>query len=225
VSSNVAADAVEAVPGAGIDFTPALQVAIARVREEVAALHAELMHHGLVAWTDGDVSARVPGADLFVIRASDVDYGDLGPEHTVLRDFDGAVIPDTPGADHAPSRDAAAHGEVYRRLSGVGGIAHTLSPYAAAWAAVGLPIPCLLRSTEEQFGGDIPVGERAGDRPGSLGADLVEFLHDEKAGAVLMRGVGPFTVGADPRAAVTAAVLLEEAARTAYLARQLGGSA
>lgn len=225
MSSNVAADAVEAVPGTGIDFTPALQVAIARVREEVAALHAELMHHGLVAWTDGDVSARVPGADLFVIRASDVDYGDLGPEHTVLCDLDGAVIPDTPGSDHAPSPDAGAHGEVYRQLPGIGGIAHALSPYAAAWAAAGLPIPCLLRSTELQFGGDIPVVERVADDPASLGTDLVEFLRDETAGAVLVRRVGPFTVGPDPRAAVTAAVLLEEAARTAYLARQLGGSA
>lgn len=221
MSSNATGSAVEAVPGSGVDFTPALQVTIARVREDVAALHAELLHQGLAAWTEGDVSSRVPGADLFVIRPLDVESGDLGPENMMLCDLDGAVIPNTPGSDRTPSRDAVAHGHLYRHLPEVGGIAHARSPYATAWAAAGEPIPCLLRATAEQFGELIPLGDLPLE-PDALGPALVGLLRAEQAQAVLVRRLGPVTVGPDPRSAVTAAVLLEEAARTAYLARQLG---
>jgi hypothetical protein len=85
------------IPGASTEFTPELQVTIARLREEVSALHAELVRYGLVVWTGGNVSARVPGAELFVIKPSGVAYDDLGPTNMILCDFDGAVIPDTPG--------------------------------------------------------------------------------------------------------------------------------
>jgi L-ribulose-5-phosphate 4-epimerase len=219
VSSNLTGNAVDAVPGSDVDFTPALQVTIARVREEVAALHAELLHQGLAAWTEGDVSARVPGADLFVIRPVDLESGDLAPENMILCDLDGGVIPNTPGADRTPSRDAAAHGHLYRQLPEVGGIVHARSPYAAAWAAAGQPIPCLLRATAEQFGEQVPLGDIPLDTPHALGPALVELLR--RARAVLVRGLGPVTVGPDARSAVSAAVLLEEAARTASLARQL----
>lgn len=219
MSSNLTGSAVDAVPGSDVDFTPALQVAIARVREEVAALHAELLHQGLAAWTEGDVSSRVPGADLFVIRPVDLESGDLAPENMILCDLDGAVIPNTPGADRSPSRDAVAHGHLYRHLPEVGGIAHARSPYATAWAAAGQPIPCLLRATTEQFGDEVALADIPLEQPNDLGPALVDLLRGVRA--VLVRRLGPVTVGPDARSAVSTAVLLEEAARTAYLARQL----
>ena len=209
-------------PGAGVDFTPELQVTIARVREEVAALHAELVRYGLVVWTGGNVSARVPGADLFVIKPSGVGYDDLAPENMILCDLDGAVIPDTPGAERAPSSDTAAHAHVYRELPEVGGVVHTHSPYATAWAARGEAIPCVLTAIADEFGGEIPVGPFAIIGDESIGEGIVATLRGHRSRAVLMRNHGPFTIGADARDAVKAAVMVEDAARTVHLARQLG---
>ena len=90
-------------------FSPETQVAIARVRDEVAALHAELVRSGLVVWTGGNVSGRVPGADLFVIKPSGVSYDDLDASSMILCTLDGEVVPNTPGSDRSPSSDTAAH--------------------------------------------------------------------------------------------------------------------
>ena len=209
-------------PGAGVEFTPELQVTIARVREEVASLHAELVRYGLVVWTGGNVSARVPGADLFVIKPSGVSYDDLAPENMILCDLDGAVIPDTPGAERAPSSDTAAHAHVYRHLPDVGGVVHTHSPYATAWAARGEAIPCVLTAIADEFGGEIPVGPFAVIGDESIGAGIVATLTGHRSRAVLMRNHGPFTIGSDARDAVKAAVMVEDAARAVHLARQLG---
>ena len=83
-------------------YGPQVEVAIARVRADVAKLHAELTRNGLVVWTGGNVSGRVPGADLFVIKPSGVSYDDLAPENMILCDLDGNVIEGTPGADRSP---------------------------------------------------------------------------------------------------------------------------
>lgn len=208
--------------GSGVDFTPELQVTIARVREEVSVLHAELVRYGLVVWTGGNISARVPGADLFVIKPSGVSYDDLAPENMILCDLDGTVIPDTPGSELLPSSDTAAHAYVYREMPEVGGIVHTHSPYATAWAARGEPIPAVLTAIADEFGGEIPVGPFALIGDDSIGAGIVATLRGHRSPAVLMRGHGPFTIGRDPREAVKAAVMLEDAARSVHLARQLG---
>jgi L-ribulose-5-phosphate 4-epimerase len=209
-------------PGASTAFTPELQVTIARVREEVSDLHAELVRYGLVVWTGGNVSARVPGADLFVIKPSGVAYDDLAPANMILCDLDGAIIPDTPGADRAPSSDTAAHAHVYRNMPEVGGVVHTHSPYATAWAARGEPIPCVLTAIADEFGGEIPVGPFAVIGDASIGEGIVATLTGHRSRAVLMQGHGPFTIGSDARDAVKAAVMVEDAARTVHLARQLG---
>jgi L-ribulose-5-phosphate 4-epimerase len=210
------------VPGASTDFTPELQVTIARVREEVAALHAELVRYELVVWTGGNVSARVPGADLFVIKPSGVAYDDLAPENMILCDFEGAVIPDTPGAERTPSSDTAAHAHVYRHMPHVGGVVHTHSSYATAFAARGEAIPCVLTAIADEFGGEIPVGPFAIIGDASIGEGIVQTLTGHRSRAVLMRNHGPFTIGSDARDAVKAAVMVEDAARTVHLARQLG---
>ncbi|HEY5553885.1 MAG TPA: L-ribulose-5-phosphate 4-epimerase [Cellulomonas sp.] len=192
--------------------------AVAVVRANVAALHAELPRNGLVVWTAGNVSERVPGANLFVIKPSGVSYDELSPESMVVCDLDGALVDGT----HAPSSDTAAHAYVYRHLPEVGGVVHTHSTYATAWAARGEPVPCVLTMMADEFGGEIPIGPFALIGDDSIGRGIVETLRGSRSRAVLMRNHGPFTVGRDARAAVKAAVMCEEVARTVHIARQLG---
>ena len=188
------------------------------LRREVCALHAELPRNGLVAWTSGNVSARVPGEDLMVIKPSGVMYDDLTPESMVVCDLHGERVE----GDLEPSSDAATHGYIYRALPEVGGVAHTHSAYATAWAAVGEPIPCVLTAMADEFGGPIPVGPFALIGDEEIGRGVVETLAGTRSSAVLMRSHGVFTVGAGPREAIKAAVMCEDVARTVHLARSLG---
>jgi L-ribulose-5-phosphate 4-epimerase len=188
------------------------------LRREVCALHAELPRHGLVVWTSGNVSARVPGEDLMVIKASGVPYEDLTPDAIVVCDLDGALVE----GELSPSSDAATHAYIYRHRPDVGGVAHTHSPYATAWAARGEVIPCVLTAIADEFGGEIPIGPfaRIGDE--EIGRGIVETLAGHRSPAVLMRSHGVFTIGAGARDAIKAAVMCEDAARTVHLARELG---
>jgi len=207
-----AARAAGAVRG-GDPVTP-----VDALRDEVCALHAELVRWGLVTWTAGNVSARVPGADLLVIKPSGVAYRRPDArEHGGLR-------PGRPLVDgrHAPSSDTEAHAYVYRHLAHVGGVVHTHSPYATAWAARGEPIPCSLTAMADEFGGDIPVGPFALIGSDAIGRGIVETLAGHPSPAVLMRQHGPFTIGATAKDAVKAAVMCEDVARTMHFARQLG---
>jgi len=203
-------------------YSPETEVAIARTRDEVARLHAELVRYELVVWTGGNVSGRVPGADLFVIKPSGVAYSDLGPENMILCDLDGSVIGDTPGWERSPSSDTAAHAYVYRNMPEVGGVVHTHSTYATAWAARGEAIPCVITAMADEFGGDIPVGPFAIIGDDSIGHGVVETLTGHRSRAVLMQNHGVFTIGKDAKDAVKAAVMTEDVARTVHLARQLG---
>jgi len=203
-------------------YGPQIEVAIARVRADVADLHAELTRNGLVVWTGGNVSGRVPGADLFVIKPSGVDYADLAPENMILCDLDGAVIPGTPGSDRSPSSDTAAHAYVYRNMPEIGGVVHTHSTYATAWAARGEEIPCVITAMADEFGGPIPIGNFAIIGDDTIGRGIVEALTGHRSRAVLMQNHGPFTIGKDARDAVKAAVMVEDVARTVHIARQGG---
>lgn len=192
--------------------------AVVRLRAEVAALHAELPRYGLVVWTAGNVSARVPGADLLVIKPSGVSYDELTPDAMVVTDLEGTLV----DGDRTPSSDTAAHAYVYRHLPHVGGVVHTHSTYATAWAARGEPVPCVLTMAADEFGGDIPVGPFALIGDDSIGRGIVETLRGSRSPAVLMRNHGVFTVGPTARSAVKAAVMCEDVARTVHVARQLG---
>ncbi len=191
---------------------------IRQVRREVAALHAELPKYGLVVWTAGNVSARVPGHDLLVIKPSGVAYDDLTPENMVVCDLDGKVVE----GEHAPSSDTEAQAYVYRHLPHVGGVVHTHSPYAVAWAARGEAIPCVTTMCADEFGGEIPVGPFAIIGDDSIGRGIVETLRESRSPAVLMQNHGVFTVGPNARSAVKAAVMCEDVARSVHLSRQLG---
>jgi L-ribulose-5-phosphate 4-epimerase len=188
------------------------------VRLTVAALHSELTRYGLVAWTAGNVSARVPGTDLMVIKPSGVSYEDLSAETMIVCDLDGMVV----DGDLAPSSDTAAHAYVYRAMPEVGGVVHTHSTYATAWAARGEAIPCVLTAQADEFGGEIPVGPFALIGGDDIGKGIVATLSQHRSPAVLMRNHGVFTIGPNARAAVKAAVMCEDVARTVHMARQLG---
>ena len=205
-----------------------MREAVQRAREEVCGLHAALVSNGLVAWTSGNVSARVPGAvkgdgeaggaDLMVIKPSGIEYPDLTPDSMVVCGLDGARVD---GA-YQPSSDTASHAYVYRHMPRVGGVVHTHSTYATAWAARGEAIPCVITAMADEFGGEIPLGPFALIGGDEIGRGVVATLTGHRSPAVLMRNHGVFTVGPTARAAVKAAVMCEDAARTVHLARMLG---
>jgi L-ribulose-5-phosphate 4-epimerase len=195
-----------------------VHAAVSTLRETVARLHGELTRNGLVAWTAGNVSGRVPGQDLMVIKPSGVSYDELTAASMVVCDLEGNVV----DGEHAPSSDTAAHAYVYRHMPEVGGVVHTHSTYATAWAARGEPIPCVLTMVADEFGGEVPVGPFALIGDDAIGRGIVDTLRHSRSRAVLMAGHGPFTIGRDARDAVKAAVMLEDVARTVHVARQLG---
>lgn len=188
------------------------------LRQDLVRQHATLVRYGLVVWTGGNVSARVPGEDRFLIKPSGVDYDDLTAADMILCDLDGAVIE----GEHAPSSDTAAHAYVYRNMPQVGGVVHTHSTYATAWASRAEAIPCVLTAMADEFGGEIPVGPFAIIGDDSIGRGIVDTLAGHRSRAVLMRNHGPFTIGRDARDAVKAAVMVEDVARTVHIARELG---
>ena len=191
---------------------------ISEVRREVAALHAELVRYGLVVWTAGNVSARVPGEPLMVIKPSGVSYDELDGDAMIVCDLDGEVV----DGDRSPSSDTAAHAYVYKTMPEVGGVVHTHSTYASAWAARGQAVPCVLTAMADEFGGEIPVGPFAIIGDDSIGRGIVETLFAHRSSAVLMRNHGVFTIGRDAKAAVKSAVMCEDVARTVHVACQLG---
>ena len=191
---------------------------VAELREIVSDLHAELPRNGLVAWTSGNVSARVPGADLMVIKPSGVGYDDLTPESMVVCDLDGNPVSD----GYTPSSDTATHAYIYRHMPEVGGVVHTHSTYATAWAALGEPIPCVITAMADEFGGEIPVGPFALIGSDEIGRGVVATLSGHRSPAVLMRSHGVFTIGPTVRDAVKAAIMCEDVARAVHAARLLG---
>jgi L-ribulose-5-phosphate 4-epimerase len=191
---------------------------VAGLRAIVSGLHAELPRNGLVTWTSGNVSARVPGSGLMVIKPSGVGYGDLTPESMVVCDLDGNPA----GDGYRPSSDTATHAYIYRHMPDVGGIVHTHSTYATAWAAAGEPIPCVVTAMADEFGGEIPIGPFALIGSDDIGRGVVATLAGHRSPAVLMRSHGVFTIGATAHDAVKAAVMCEDVARTVYMARNLG---
>jgi len=187
-----------------------------RLRAQVHKLNLELPKNGLVAWTSGNVSARDPETGHVVIKPSGVKYEDLGPEQLVILDADGKIIE----GDLKPSSDTASHLYIYRRRPDVNGVVHTHSPYATAFAALGRPIPVYLTAMADEFGGPVPCGGFALIGGEQIGQVVVESIGSSPA--VLLKNHGVFTIGKTAEAAVKAAVMVEDVARTVWLALQIG---
>jgi len=186
------------------------------LRSIVWKLHLELPRNGPVTWTSGNISGRDRASGLVVIKPSGVMYEDLTPEKLVVVDLDGTVVEET----LKPSVDTPTHLYIYRQRPDVGGVVHTHSPYATAFAAVGKPIPPYLTAICDEFGGPIPVGGFAPIGEEDIGREVVRSIG--ASNAILMQNHGVFTIGKDARSAVKAAVMVEDAARTMFYAYQLG---
>ncbi len=187
-----------------------------RLKEEVCRLNLELPRQGLVVWTSGNVSGRDGASGLVVIKPSGVRYEHLTPEQMVVVDLEGRVVEGT----LRPSSDTATHLYIYRHRPDVGGVVHTHSTFATAFAAVGRPIPAVLTAICDEFGGPIPCGGYARIGGEEIGREVVRVIGESPA--VLLQNHGVFTVGRTPEAALKAAVMVEDVARTVFYALQLG---
>ena len=185
-------------------------------RASLLNLHHQLFDAGLVVWSGGNISQRVEGG--FLIKPSGLMYPELTKESMVYCDLDGNVLE----GEFAPSSDTAAHAYVYKNMPEVGGVVHTHSNYACAFAAVNEPIPCILTAIADEFGGDIPVGPFAEIGDDSIGRGIVSTLSGHRSKAVLMAQHGVFTIGKDAKSALKAAVMCEDVAKSAHLAKGLG---
>ncbi len=179
-------------------------------------MHLELPKNGLVTWTGGNISARDRETGYVVIKPSGVRYEDLRPEHLVIVDREGRLVE----GNLKPSSDTASHLYIYRHRPDVGGVVHTHSPYATAFAALGRGIPCCLTAMADEFGGPIPCGGFALIGGEQIGQVVVESIGSSSA--VLLKNHGVFTIGPNAEAAVKAAVMVEDVAHTVWLALQLG---
>ena len=187
-----------------------------RLKEELVQLHLELPKNNLVAWTSGNISGRDPQTSFVVIKPSGIRYEELTSEDMVVVDLDGKVVE----GRHKPSSDTFAHVYVYRHRPEVNGVVHTHSTFATAWAAAGRSIPPVLTAICDEFGGPIPVGAYAKIGGDEIGQEIVRSIGNNPA--ILMKNHGVFTIGKTPEAAVKAAVMVEDVARTVFYALQLG---
>lgn len=186
------------------------------LRRTVCEGNLMLPRHGLVTWTSGNVSGRDPETGYVVIKPSGVRYEEMTPEMMVVVDLDGNIIE----GDLKPSVDGATHLFIYRHRADVNGVVHTHSTYATAFAALGRSIPVYLTAMADEFGGPIPAGDYAKIGGEEIGREVVRSIGNSPA--ILMKSHGVFTIGPDPMAAVKAAVMTEDVAKTVYCALQMG---
>jgi L-ribulose-5-phosphate 4-epimerase len=185
------------------------------LRKEVWKCNLELPKNDLVKMTSGNVSGRDPETGLVVIKPSGYRYEDLTPGHMVVVDLDGKVVE----GDLAPSIDTDTHLYVYRHRPDVFGMAHTHSPYASTFAALGQPIPACLTASA-MLGGEVPLGGYVPIGGEAIGAEIVRKIG--KSLAIIMQNHGVFTIGLSARVAAKMAVEVEEIAKITHLAMTRG---
>ncbi|MDD3168262.1 MAG: L-ribulose-5-phosphate 4-epimerase [Eubacteriales bacterium] len=193
-----------------------------RLKEEVCEANLELAAKKLVLYTWGNVSGILREANLMVIKPSGVPYEKLTPDMMVVLDLDGRMIQ----GDYNPSSDTPTHLELYREFDTIGGVVHTHSTFATAWAQAKRSIACYGTTHSDYFYNEIPCTpeltseEINGDYERNTGKVIVRTMRDRDYNAVpgiLVANHGPFTWGKDPGNAVHNSVVLEELARMAQL--------
>lgn len=187
-----------------------------KLRLEVYRANMALPANNLVTWTSGNVSGRDPETNLVVIKPSGVLFDELTPENMVIVDLEAHQVEGHIG----PSSDTASHVYIYKHRSDVMGVTHTHSNYATAFAALGKPIPVYLTAIADEFGGPIPCGGYARIGGKQIGEEVLRSIGSSPA--ILMKNHGVFTLGKSVQAALKAAVMVEDIARTVWLALQLG---
>ena len=186
------------------------------LRTQVCRANQALPEHGLVTWTSGNVSGRDPETGLVVIKPSGKMFDELTPENMVIVDLECRLIE----GDLGPSSDTASHVWVYRGREDVYGIVHTHSNYATAFAAVNRSIPVYLTAIADEFGCEIPCGGYASIGGSEIGEEILRSIGSSVA--ILMKNHGVFTIGSDVTKALKAAVMVEDIAKTVWLALQIG---
>lgn len=196
------------------------------LRLQVLEANLEIVRAGLVISTFGNASGILRQAGLVVIKPSGVDYARLRPQDLVVTDLDGNMV----GDGLRPSSDLATHLELYRGFPSIGGVVHTHSRFATAWAQAEREIPCLGTTHADYFHGSVPLTEPLKESEirheyeANTGRVIVRRfagLDPRSFPGVLVRGHGPFAWGTNPRDAAHSAVLLEEIARIAYYTNSL----
>jgi L-ribulose-5-phosphate 4-epimerase len=204
-------------------------MSLEQLKRDVLAANLALPRHGLALFTWGNASGLDRAGGRVVIKPSGVPYDRMAADDMVVVDLDGRVIE----GRCKPSSDLATHLALYRAFAEIGGIVHTHSAHATAWAQAGADIPCEGTTHADHFDGAIPCtrpmtdAEIGGAYEAETGAVIVETLRQRQASplsmpAALVHGHGPFSWGADVADAVEAAVVLEEVARIAILSRGAG---
>ncbi len=199
-----------------------------QLKKEVYEANMELPRRGLVTYTWGNVSGIDREKGLVVIKPSGVEYEDLKPEDLVVLDLEGNVVE----GDLNPSSDTKTHIELYKAFPELGGVVHTHSPHAVAWAQAGSDIPCYGTTHADYFYGPIPCArsltpaEVEEDYERNTGKVIIETFGERKLNpvhvpAVICRNHGPFTWGKNAAQAVYHAVVLEEVAKMAMYTRQI----
>ncbi len=190
------------------------------LKELICAANLELVRHGLVTLTWGNVSGVDRALGLMVIKPSGVAYDLLMPETMVVTDLDGKVVE----GEYAPSSDTPTHVRLYQAFPNIGGVVHTHSAYATAFAQAGCEIPCLGTTHADHFHGAVPVArlpteaevrERYEHNIGGLLVERFRDIDPDAVPGVLAAGHGPFAWGPTPKKAVENAVALEAVARMA----------
>ena len=202
------------------------------LKQAVYEANMELPRRGLVTYTWGNVSGIDRASGLFVIKPSGVEYDELRPQDLVVMDLEGNRVE----GELNPSSDTKTHLELYKAFPELGGIVHTHSPHAVAWAQAGEDIPCYGTTHADYFYGPVPCArhltpeEIDEDYEKNTGLVIVETFRQRGLNPVHVPGVichshGPFTWGKDAAQAVYHAVVLEEVAKMAILTRQVKASA
>jgi L-ribulose-5-phosphate 4-epimerase len=190
---------------------------LSELREQVCYTNQMLPATGLVTMHSGNASGLDRPAGRLVIKPSGVDYDTLRPEDLVEVDLETGEVIDS---RLRPSVDLPHHLYLYRHMPGIGGIVHTHSNYATAMAALGRPIPLCLTAIADQFGAEIRCTPYVDNESDHIGQAILRYHN--RAPAILLQNHGVFAWGPTPRAALKAAVMTEDVAKTVHLAMQIG---